>query len=409
MSNDRPISAMISYQSADSEAAELLHEELSLRGFVVVHDQCTFASGSRIPTEMELGVETCDAFISYLTPESLYLGKALGSPRPALDGEFLPTMQRRRRTASSGTGDRVVVLPVPKRLGSRAEAAETVFRQTGEDIGSLWIKSVRTGDPTLSRSEASEIAQEALVATLAPGPRSVGDPVPLTLATRGEGQPPQFLTLDATWLVGGTRRAGTAEDWGRILRALRHVEQALGKTPARSLELVVKAHICGAVALGRIFHQGGGWRLSVAGRYGPVRPSPMRAPGDWLTVATDPHGRGPDLSCEISLVGQPVFEMAREAIRSLSLALSERLQLTAREPGEIDSEAASCIAAEAAWVLRERIKAKRPPRTHIFCAAPVEIAVLLGHRLTALSTDLHLYEPEGNSYRLALVLPASIP
>ena len=65
MNDDRPLSAMVSYQTADRDAAELLHEALALRGFVVVHDQCTFASGSRIATEMELGVQTCDAFLTY--------------------------------------------------------------------------------------------------------------------------------------------------------------------------------------------------------------------------------------------------------------------------------------------------------------------------------------------------------
>ena len=67
------------------------------------------------------------------------------------------------------------------------------------------------------------------------------------------------------------------------------------------------------------------------------------------------------------------------------------------------------MAAEAAWELRNRITALRPPRTHVFCASPVEIAVLLGHRLTALGTDLYLYEREGDAYQLAIVLPSDIP
>ena len=196
--------------------------------------------------------------------------------------------------------------------------------------------------------------------------------------------------------------------WERILRGLRDVQDVLARMPGRNLDLAARAHISGAIALGRIFNQAGGWRPSVEGRYGPVQPSPMRS-WDRLHVTVDPQGLGPDLSCEIALIPQPVFAMAREAIQSIPLRLSERVQLTLRQSGEIDSEASSQVAAEAAWKLRERIGIIRPPRTHIFCASPVEVAVLLGYRLTALGTDLHLYEADGDTYRLALVLPANLP
>ncbi len=408
MGGARPMSAMISYQSRDRDAAELLHEELALRGFVVVHDQCTFPSGSRIATEMLLGVETCDAFVAYLTPESLYLDAQPGAPRPALDEEFRPAMDRRREPRPGAQEPRPVVLPVPKRLGTRSEAADTVFSQTGESIGALWMKSVRTDDPQLSQAEAAAVAGEALQATLRPNQRYVEAPVPLTFFTRGNAQPPRFLTLDGTSLVGGTRRVGSQQDWERIVQGLRDVETTLARSESRSLDVVAKAHITGGIALGRVFHQSAGWHLSVAGRYDSVRPSPMEAP-DILNVGIDPQGRGGDLSCEVSLVGQPVFEMAREAIRELHLNLAERLQLTPKTPGEIDGQTASRMAGQTAWALRDRVAYLRPPRTHIFCASPVEVAVLLGHRLTGLGTDLHLYEPDGNSYQLALVLPKDLP
>ena len=406
MNGSRPLSAMVSYQSTDGDAAELLHEELALRGFVVVHDQCSFLGGARIAMEMDLGVRSCDVFVSLLTPESLYLDAKPGSPRPALE-EFLAAMQRRRRPATAGTGDPLVVLPIPKRLGSRAEAAKTVFGQTGEDIGSLWVRSVDTDSPDLSQPEASGVAQEALEATLSPTVHAVPNHFDVMFVTRGHGQSARFLTIDATSLVGGSRKAGGRRDWKRILRGLRDVERALARTCTREINLMAKAHISGAFAIGRVFNQSGGWRLSAAGRYGDVQPSPMQA-GDRLYVTYDPQGPGRDLCCEISLVGQPVFEMAREAIRSIPLDISGRLQISPRPKGDIDSETASLMAAEAACAIRAHITATRPNQTHIFCASPVEIAVLIGHRLTALGTDLCLYEPENDRYRLALVIPAHV-
>jgi len=407
MKNARPLAAMVSYQSTAGNAAELLHEELALRGFVVIHDQCSFVSGARIAAEMDLGVQSCDVFVSLLTPESLYLDAEPGSPRPALD-EFLSAMQRRRQPATVGTGDPIIVLPIPKRLGSRAEAAKKVLSLTGERIDSLWVTSADFDSPDVSQAEASAIAEEALVATLSPALRTIPDHFDVCFVTRGHGQPARFLTIDATPLVGGFRQAGGRKDWKRILGGLRDVERALARTCTRKINLVAKAHISGALAFGRIFNQSGGWRLSVSGRYGDVQPAPMQA-GDRLHVTFDPQGPGTDLSCEISLVRQPVFDMAREAIRSIPLDVSGRLQISPFREGDIDSETASLMAAEAACAIRECITATRPSRTHIFCASPVEIAVLIGHRLTALGSDLCLYEPEGDSYRLALVIPASVP
>ena len=174
---------MVSYQSKDAAAAELLHEELALRGFVVVHDLCTFASGSRIADEMKLGVDTCHAFISYLTPESLYLHAAPGAPKPALT-EFHDAMDRRRRTASE-PDSHFVVLPITKRLGPRPAAAAAVFKETGERIDSLWVKSTRLDDPDLSTSEAGDVAREALTATLVPGSLREGEPITVS-SSRGE-------------------------------------------------------------------------------------------------------------------------------------------------------------------------------------------------------------------------------
>ena len=408
MSLDKPLSAMVSYQSADYDAAELLHEELALRGFVVVHDQCSFTGGARIAQEMEVGVQSCDAFIAYLTRNCLYLDAEPGSPQPAMESEFIPAMQRRRRPTSASGHRRLVVLPIAKGLGSRSEASNAVYKRTGEDIGSLWVRSANSSEPVLGVSEAGNIAEEALSATLAPEELSVPSPLAMSFSTRGDGQAPRFLTLDGTPLVGGDRRAGSQEDWGRILNALRSVERILARRQPREIDLVARAHISGGIALGRVFSQAGGWRISVRGRCGPVSASPLGR-SDLLHSTVDPQDRGRDVSCEISLVGQPVFDMARETIRSRSLDLSERIQLSPRASGEFDSDTSSLIAAEAALILRERVAAVRPPRVHLFCASPIEVAVLIGHRLTSLNADLHLYEREGNEYRLVLVLAADLP
>ena len=134
---DSPV-AMISYSWNDSDAADLIHDEFALHGFSVLHDRHSFTDGSRIPANMNSGVERCDVFVAYLTRHSLYLDKQADQPRPAVVGELLPALQRRRRNLTPGTVDTPIVLPLAHGLGDRNEVAEIVREITGEDISSLW-------------------------------------------------------------------------------------------------------------------------------------------------------------------------------------------------------------------------------------------------------------------------------
>src|SRR4051812_29531459 len=98
----RPLTSMVSYSWDDANAAELIHDELALRGLTVFHDRCTFPSGSRIGQNMADAVANCDSFVAYLTPESLYETRPAGTLRPALDDELLPVLDRLARARSTG-------------------------------------------------------------------------------------------------------------------------------------------------------------------------------------------------------------------------------------------------------------------------------------------------------------------
>jgi hypothetical protein len=201
-----PLLGMISYQSKDRAGSELLHEEIALRGFSVIHDQCSFQSGKRIQNEMAQGVETCDAFFAYLTPSSLYLDSSPDDPRPALDEEFIPVMHRYRRgSGEPGSTTRPLILPITHGLGGRRDAAEAVRAATGEDIASLWAPAIDQSLDGITQSGAAEIARNALGGVLRN--RLTGlDQIELLVVTRSTGQEPRFLTVDGTMLFGGTAR-----------------------------------------------------------------------------------------------------------------------------------------------------------------------------------------------------------
>src|SRR6202046_1481383 len=193
----QPLTAMVSYQWADADAAELLHEELALRGLTVLHDRCTFPSGSRIGQNMHHAVATCDGFVAYLTPNSLYESNPANSPRPALDAEFKPAMDRFARSNSSEGGPgRPVIIPLVHGLGCpRTEAPERVRKATGKDMSTLWTPVVLDqSTPSITPAEAAAISHSLLGALLPPGANSqASEPIELIVTTRGGGQPPGFL------------------------------------------------------------------------------------------------------------------------------------------------------------------------------------------------------------------------
>jgi hypothetical protein len=408
------LSAMISYQWTDASAAELIHEELALRGLVVHHDRCSFPTGSRIGTNMDDAVASCNGFVAYLTPHSLYESSPPGSPRPAIDAEFKPAMDRLARSqAKDGGSRRPVIIPLTHGLGDpRTRAPERVRRATGRDISSLWTPVVLDQSTTsISGSEAAAVGSALLASLLAPGADPpTDDRIEVLVVTRGEGQPPAFLSIDGTNLLGGaTNRPGEPETWDRYLAGLRDLQSAMARwTERRELDLRIRAHLSAAIAFGRVFNQAAGWRPSIEGRHGRVSPS-TEVDHEKLRTSLDKGGRPGDLSVEIDLLDVQVSDLAAGTLMRLANPATNRLCIW-REGHQSDllPNDVAAMASGAAVAIRDAVFDLRPAQTHVFCASPVEFAVLLGHRMTSLHTNLHLYERDGDGYVPSLILPANV-
>lgn len=408
------LSAMISYQWADASPAELIHEELALRGLVVHHDRCSFSTGSRIGTNMDEAVASCDGFVAYLTPHSLYESSPAGSPRPAIDAEFKPAMDRLARSqAKDSASRRPVIIPLTHGLGDpRTQAPERVRRATGKDISSLWTPvTLDQSTTSITESEAAAVGLALLAALLAPGADPLtDDPIEVLVVTRGEGQPPAFLSIDGTNLLGGaTNRPGEPAAWDRYLPGLRDLESVLARwTERRQLDLRIRAHLSAAFAFGRVFNQAAGWRPEMEGRHGRVSPS-TEIDHEELRTSLDKGGRPGDLSVEIDLLDVRVSDLAAGTLMHLADPATNRLCIW-REGHQSDllPNDVAAMASGAAIAIRDAVFDLRPARTHVFCASPVEFAVLLGHRLTSLHTNLHLYERDGVGYVPSLIIPANV-
>lgn len=413
----KPLIAMISYQSDDFGASELLHEELALRGLSVVHDRCTFPTGTRIAHEMAEAVQRCDAFVAYLTPSSLYLSKPPGSPRPAVDGEFKPAMDRRARATAAASADpavRPVIVPLMHGLGDpRTEGPEAVRKATGKDVATLWVPVLDQTTSGITNAEAAVIGRHVLNALLQPGGDADSEEltaIEMAITTRGEGQPSSFLSIDGTNLLGGEgSRPGSTEDWHRFLVALRDLQAVLAAwTTERTLRLRVKAHLSVALTVGRVFNQAAGWRPIIQGRFGDVAPSTAESHPQ-LQTALESYSMPGDLFVELDLLGVGVSDLASSVAADLTNPLSGRLCVWRDGDADLSSEDVAAMASGTAAQIRKAAFALRPERIHIFCAAPVEYGVLVGRQLTSLHADLCFYERDGARYVPSLVIERTVP
>ena len=404
---------MVSYQWADAVAAELLHEELGLRGLTVFHDKCTFPSGSRIGQNMDNAVASCDGFVAYLTSNSLYESSPPGSPRPALDAEFKPAMDRFARSNTSEGGQRrPIIVPLVHGLGDpRTEAPERVRKATGKDISTLWTPVVLDQAAPSIIQEAAAIACKSLLGALLPqgADRETSGALELVVTTRGSGQPPGYLSVDGTNLFGGeTNRPGDPEDWQRYLAGIRDLQGVLARwTQRRDMTLRIRSHLTAAIAFGRVFNQAAGWRTTIQGRHGEVGITDRDGHPD-LCHALEKGAASGDLSIEIDLLGVNVSDLASGVLQDLSEPIVNRLCIW-RDGSNQDlrPDDIASMTTGVANAIREAVFEIRPVRVHLFCASPVEFAAHLGHRLTSLHADLHLYERDGHEYRPSLIVPAA--
>ncbi|MYB74587.1 MAG: toll/interleukin-1 receptor domain-containing protein [Acidimicrobiia bacterium] len=397
---------MISYSWHDADAAELLHDEFALRGFKVIHDQHSFTDGSRILANMDEAVNECDVFIPYLTPHSLYLNQPAGQARPALRGELLPALRRRRHNLNPGTTDSPIIIPLAHGLGDRDEAAEIIRLHTGENIASLWCIWLDQAADSITQLDAANVANRAFEAVN----RDQGSPTvtELHVATRGTNPPDIRLTLNATRLLGGDRQAGQRADWSRFYDAVRGVVAILDRFNGESsIRVDLRCHISAALAVGRILHQATRWSPTFASRHGDALPAATDS-GFELSGGFDQYSESGDLIVDIDLLGHDVAAKTDELASRLPPA-GGRISLIRQESDDLSPVQIACLARWTANLIRQAHGVLLPNAIHFTQAVPAAFAALLGHHLTALNANLTSYELQDDCYVAVLTLPPTTP
>ncbi len=399
-----PIS-MISYSSKDRAAADLIQDELALRGFDVFRDQNSFTDGSRIPANMKRGVETCDVFVAYLTPHSLYLNQPKGKPRPALDGEIRPALERRSQNLDARGRSTPIFIPAAHGLGNREEASRTFQSKTGVPIDSLWTSQwLDQNTPHITQPEAATLADQALRAHLEQ--ESPQPPIEIFIATRGVPPKPLRYTVDGTRLLGGDRRPGDPDSWLRFQAGLRSLVELIESHCAGVVSVHLACHLSAAIAVGRMFHQASRWSPSFITKGCRVAPTTQEVNSD-LQGNPELYSEHGDLLVNVDLVGHDVARSSSDLASLLNLG--GRLSLTRRSTHQMSPIEIAVTARCTATKVRSIHADLRPRNIHLSMAVPAGFAALLGYHLTALEADIVTYEFADYEYYRALVIPSVSP
>lgn len=254
----------------------------------------------------------------------------------------------------------------------------------------LEVSAARTGfnTPPEVTGEISEIREQILAVTrqltdlLPPGH------VPVDLVSYPDALGPAGGRLRVDWSQWFAPAPPTPEIWqAELLPALRGVVQQLNRHASRLIALRIKAHLSAALAFGYALRGTSGFQIWVE-----------QAPGTWWRgsgpaaeetplLASEPDAAAEgDIAIDVS-VARDASAAVRAYLADQAVPIGRRIHLApVGGPGQDAVRDASHALAMVKQIraLLEAVRAERPRETiHLFVAAPVGLAVLIGAQLNA--------------------------
>jgi hypothetical protein len=246
--------------------------------------------------------------------------------------------------------------------------------------------------------EASRRMLEAVVSRSMGILSGQGRPLRIDIYTRVEGPADADLVLDwRSQFPGG--RSASPESWQRIQSAMADLSAVLPRVGGRTIRVSGNAHLSAAVALGYTFPRPMGFSLEVEqygtwwSSVGPDSASPLQIVSGQL----DPGRK--DILLVVAISRPEVVPEAMDYITRAGAALGGRIVVQPRAgpgPNALAPDDARSAVREIVGALTHARATWGMGTTHLFLAAPLALAVLLGHHLNA-SGRVQLYEHDKTS------------
>jgi SMODS-associated and fused to various effectors sensor domain/TIR domain len=395
---ERPATVFLSYRRKDADDVKALQSELQVRGVRAWRDMTHLSIGSLTRDEIIRAItEECDAFLLYVTPESLVSDFIWNVEVPAV----LHCWEQEHAFAIVPVLHGVSLNELRQCCASHGLADLTAFN-------AITFPVFDDGRDESVHIPLREIAQRILHAVLhlqlrrVRAERRTYEPS-LCLHTSQYMSPIDHLDLDLNWteffIDGRSERWPSQQEWqDTLLPALYDVKDTLSALPhSRILRIAVHAPLPVAFALGFVLPRTARFTLVLENERWTWRSDePLSGAGEPLTTRLFELNDGDRQVAVVELsISRPVTPAVNAQLPSLSIAPGYRLQLDIKGGAGLDSVRdgahALAIAHQLGRELRSLCDLRGVRQLHLFFSAPVELAALMGHHLNATGT-LHVYQ-----------------
>lgn len=280
---------------------------------------------------------------------------------------------------------------------SPADARRLEFQ--GPRIAALGgIVVPQTGNITALRTAHVDAANTILGAAIKRySQRGADEHLMVGLRTRATGANPETVDLLLDWAEDYERAlAGDAPASEALRAALGDITRAVAGAGFRGIRVVGPAHLSAGLAVGYAFPRPSGFRLEAEYQQTWWSATGNEEPADVEVSRTQLDPGAPDLLLTLALSRPEIVGDVDAALGALDLPITGRVVM---RPVAGPGRAAVRSAAHARGIVRAvtdtlmQIRADWGVRgrTHIFMAAPLPVAILLGHALNSFG-PLRVYE-----------------
>ena len=401
---ERPATVFLSYAREDTEAIGELQLRLNVRGVVCWRDADDLLSGSLFEGEIIQAIKhDADAVAILLTPISL-------------TSDFIWNTEIPVALERQAHDPHFHVVPILQDVSFK-EVEQRCSDRNLPDLTRFQAIEL-TDDGTATNEEGrqarwNEAARLILKSALAVRLRRVNadrnrsyEPW-ISLKTFASTPPTVHLDLDLDWLkvVYEKERLPTPQEWKHVLLpALRDVKQSISeKVPSRRIHVLVQSILPIAIALGFIFRKTARITLLIEGQQETWSSGTQSLEKDPLHVEWLDTGQGDQREAVIAVNAARnrfIRQSVVDALPVLNLTPGYHAYLShpaSSSTGMRDAVHAQAIAEQVGQVAQELSDLHRVKHIHLFIAAPVELAVLIGHQLNALC-PITLYEYAQGTY-----------
>ncbi len=227
--------------------------------------------------------------------------------------------------------------------------------------------------------------------------RAPGEHLVVGARTRDIGPEPGTVDLLLDWAENyGRVLAGGASAGAHLRVALEDVACAAARSGARKIRVVGPSHLSAGLAIGYVFRRPSGFRLEAQYEGSWWSAEGDEEPADLQITPTQLDPAAPDCVLTLAFARPEVIVDADMAVIALGLPVGGRILVQplagpGRAAVRSGAHARAIVRAVTDALMRARADWAISGRTHIFIAAPLPLAVLLGHALNAFG-PLRVYE-----------------